>query len=125
LQELPEAKTNYYFAHIDGVDHLTLVALDPDDPDEIVALVRYDREAGSERAEYSALVEDLWQGHGGEQGKRPDQPRGALELHLAPSAETLRKRGAVPFRIEEMHEFCLQRCARLSLTVGGGWRRRL
>lgn len=26
--------------------------------------MRYDREPGSERAEYSALVEDRWQGHG-------------------------------------------------------------
>lgn len=42
LEELPEAKANY-FAHVDGVDHLAFVALDPDDPDEIIALVRYDR----------------------------------------------------------------------------------
>ncbi len=63
LQELPEAKANY-FAHVDGVDHLAFVALDPDDPDEIIALVRYDREPGSERAEYAALVEDRWQRHG-------------------------------------------------------------
>ena len=63
LKELPEAKANY-FAHVDGVDHLAFVALDPDDPDEIIALVRYDRGPGSERAEYAALVEDHWQGHG-------------------------------------------------------------
>ncbi len=63
LKELPEAKANY-FAHVDGVDHLAFVALDPDDPDEIIALVRYDREPDSERAEYAALVEDRWQGHG-------------------------------------------------------------
>jgi GNAT superfamily N-acetyltransferase len=63
LQELPEAKANY-FANVDGVDHLAFVALDPDDPDEIIALVRYDREPGSERAEYAALVEDRWQRHG-------------------------------------------------------------
>ena len=63
LEELPEAKANY-FAHVDGVDHLAFVALDPDDPDEIIALVRYDRGPGSERAEYAALVEDRWQGHG-------------------------------------------------------------
>lgn len=42
LEELPEAKANY-FAHVDGVDHLAFVALDPDDPGEIIALVRYDR----------------------------------------------------------------------------------
>jgi len=63
LKELPEAKANY-FAHVDGVDHLAFVALDPDDPGEIIALVRYDRGPGSERAEYAALVEDHWQGHG-------------------------------------------------------------
>ena len=63
LEELPEAKANY-FAHVDGVDHLAFVALDPDNPDEIIALVRYDRGPGSDRAEYSALVEDHWQGHG-------------------------------------------------------------
>ena len=54
LQELPEAKANY-FAHVDGVYHVAFVALDPDNPDEIIALVRYDRGPGSERAEYSAL----------------------------------------------------------------------
>lgn len=63
LQELPEAKANY-FAHVDGVDHLAFVALDPDDPKEIIALVRYDRGPGSERAEYAGLVEDRWQGRG-------------------------------------------------------------
>ena len=63
LEELPEEKAQY-FAHVDGVDHFALIALDPDDPDEIIALVRYDREQGEERAEYAALVEDRWQGHG-------------------------------------------------------------
>ena len=63
LEELPEEKARF-FAHVDGVDHLAFVALDPDDPDEIIALVRYDREPGSERAEYAALVEDRWQDHG-------------------------------------------------------------
>lgn len=63
LKELPEAKASY-FARVDGVDHLAFVALDPGDPDEIIAVVRYDRASGSERAEYAALVEDRWQGHG-------------------------------------------------------------
>jgi GNAT superfamily N-acetyltransferase len=63
LEELPEEKAQY-FAHVDGVDHFALVALDPNDPDEIIALVRFDREQGEERAEYAALVEDRWQGHG-------------------------------------------------------------
>jgi GNAT superfamily N-acetyltransferase len=63
LQELPKKKAQF-FAHVDGVDHLAFVALDPEDQDEIIALVRYDREPGSEKAEYAALVEDRWQDHG-------------------------------------------------------------
>src|SRR5215207_9815012 len=46
------------------VIHLGLVALDPEDPNEIIAVVRYAREPGDERAEYAAIVEDRWQGHG-------------------------------------------------------------
>jgi GNAT superfamily N-acetyltransferase len=53
-----------YFASTDGVDHLGLVALDPEDPNEIIAVVRYARKPGDERAEYAALVEDGWQGQG-------------------------------------------------------------
>jgi RimJ/RimL family protein N-acetyltransferase len=63
MQELSDKKARY-FASTDGVDHLGLVALDPEDPDEIVAVVRYAREPGEERAEYAALVEDRWQGRG-------------------------------------------------------------
>lgn len=59
MRELSEKKARY-FAHVDGVDHFTLVALDSDEPDEIIATVRYDREPGSERAEYAAIVEDRW-----------------------------------------------------------------
>ena len=53
-----------YFASTDGVDHFGLVALDPEDPQEIIAVVRYARKPGDERAEYAALVEDSWQGQG-------------------------------------------------------------
>src|SRR3954449_11856339 len=63
LDEFPEEKARY-FASVDGVDHFGLVALDPDDRDEIIAIVRYDREPGEERAEYAAIVEDGWQDHG-------------------------------------------------------------
>ncbi len=63
LQELPEEKA-HYFAHVDGVDHFAFVALDPNEEEEIIAVVRYDREPGSEKAEYAALVEDRWQDHG-------------------------------------------------------------
>jgi GNAT superfamily N-acetyltransferase len=54
LEEFPEEKAQY-FAYVDGVDHFALAALDPDDPNEIVAVVRYDRDD---------LVEDRWQDHG-------------------------------------------------------------
>ena len=63
LNEFPEQKA-HYFANVDGTDHLALVALDPEDPDEIIAVVRYDREPDSESAEYAALVEDRWQDQG-------------------------------------------------------------
>ena len=53
-----------YFAEVDGKDQYALVALDPQDDGEIVAVVRYTREAGTDRAEYAALVEDVWQGQG-------------------------------------------------------------
>ena len=60
MDELSEEKARY-FAEVDGVDHFALVALDPDDPEEITAVVRYDREPNTNRAEYAALVEDRWQ----------------------------------------------------------------
>ncbi|HZG63372.1 MAG TPA: GNAT family N-acetyltransferase [Rubrobacteraceae bacterium] len=63
LEELPEEKARY-FSQVDGADHLALVALDPNEPDEIIAVVRYDREPGSEKAEYAALIEDRWQKSG-------------------------------------------------------------
>lgn len=63
LDEFPEQKA-HYFANVDGTDHFALVALDPEDPDEIIAVVAYDREPDSERAEYAALVEDRWQDQG-------------------------------------------------------------
>lgn len=53
------------FAEVDGVERYALVALDPKDENEIVAVVRYDRsgDAGGS-AEYAALVEDRMQGLG-------------------------------------------------------------
>src|SRR5215208_1978509 len=51
-------------AEVDGADRFALVALDPEDEDEIVAVVRYEREAGTDGAEYAALVEDRFQGRG-------------------------------------------------------------
>jgi GNAT superfamily N-acetyltransferase len=63
LEKLSDQQAQY-FASTDGVDHLGLVALDPQDSNEIIAVARYARQPGDERAEYAALVEDRWQGHG-------------------------------------------------------------
>src|SRR5919202_3352091 len=63
MKELSDEKARY-FASTDGADHFGLVALDSQDPNEIIAVVRYARKPGDERAEYAALVEDRWQGQG-------------------------------------------------------------
>ena len=60
LNEFSEEKAQY-FAQVDGVDHFALVALDPDHQEEIISIVRYDREPGEEKAEYAAIVQDDWQ----------------------------------------------------------------
>lgn len=53
-----------YFTDLDGTDRFALVALDPAEPETIIAVIRYDREAGADRAEYAAVVTDRWQGRG-------------------------------------------------------------
>ncbi len=53
-----------YFTDVDGVNRFALVALDPHDPNEIIGVARFDREPGSERAEYAAIVADAYQRHG-------------------------------------------------------------
>ena len=63
MKELSEGQARH-FAEVDGVDRFALVALDPEDEEEIIAVVRYDREGDSDTAEYAALVEDHWQGRG-------------------------------------------------------------
>ena len=63
LSKFTEEKARY-FAQVDGMDHFAFVALDPADQEEIIAIVRYDREPGEEHAEYAALVEDSWQAQG-------------------------------------------------------------
>lgn len=63
LNELSDKKARH-FAEVDGTDRYALVALDPEDEEEIVAVVRYDREADTSTAEYAALVEDRMQGRG-------------------------------------------------------------
>jgi RimJ/RimL family protein N-acetyltransferase len=53
-----------YFANVDGINRFALVAVDPEQPQEIIGVVSFDREGKSERAEYAAEVEDRWQGRG-------------------------------------------------------------
>jgi RimJ/RimL family protein N-acetyltransferase len=53
-----------YFTELDGRDRFALVALDPLDPAAIIGVVRFDREPGTDSAEYAAIVVDAWQGHG-------------------------------------------------------------
>lgn len=52
------------FAEVDGRDRFALVALDPENPEDIVGVVRYEREPGTDAAEYAALIEDRFQGRG-------------------------------------------------------------
>lgn len=63
LKELSEEMAER-FADVDGEDRYALVALDPEDPDEIVGVVRYERERGTDGAEYAALIEDRFQHRG-------------------------------------------------------------
>lgn len=63
MPELSAARARY-FTHLDTPDRFALVALDPAQPDEIIAVVRFDREPGTDRAEYAAVVADRWQGRG-------------------------------------------------------------
>ena len=63
MKKLPDWMARH-LACVDGVDRFALVALDPDDQDEIIAVVRFDGEVGTDKAEYAALVEDRWQGRG-------------------------------------------------------------
>lgn len=53
-----------YFTHLDGKDRVALIALDPVDPETIIGVVRFDRDAGTDEAEYAAVVTDRWQGRG-------------------------------------------------------------
>ena len=53
-----------YFTNLDLRERFAIVALDPADQSEIVAVVRFEGEPGAGRAEYAALVTDAWQGKG-------------------------------------------------------------
>ena len=52
------------FTELDGMNRVALVALDPDQPSEIIAVVRFDRLEGTSSAEFAVIVGDAWQGHG-------------------------------------------------------------
>jgi L-amino acid N-acyltransferase YncA len=64
MKELPENLARR-FAEVDGRRRYALVAIDPASEDEIVAVVRYELEEGSDgAAEYAVLVEDRLQRKG-------------------------------------------------------------
>lgn len=63
MKELSEEQARR-FAEVDGRDRYALVALDPEQPEEIVGVVRYEREGGTTSAEYAALIEDRFQSRG-------------------------------------------------------------
>jgi RimJ/RimL family protein N-acetyltransferase len=63
LKELSDEMA-WRFADVDGRDRFALVALDPENSEEIVGVVRYAREGDGDGAEYAALVEDRFQGRG-------------------------------------------------------------
>lgn len=54
-----------HFADLDGELRYALVALDPQNEDEIIGIARFNRDDSSEdTAEYAVVVEDTWQGKG-------------------------------------------------------------
>ena len=61
--ELSDRKAGY-FTNVDGKDRFALVALEPGREGEIIAVVSFDREGETDRAEYAAAVADAWQGKG-------------------------------------------------------------
>jgi GNAT superfamily N-acetyltransferase len=63
MKQLSDGKAGY-FIHLEEREGFALVAFDPGQPTEIIAVVLYVRENGSDRVEYAALVEDRWQGRG-------------------------------------------------------------
>ncbi|HET7269735.1 MAG TPA: hypothetical protein VFI90_01495 [Rubrobacter sp.] len=54
----PSERKAGYFTNVDGTNRFALVALDPEHSEEIIAVVSFDREGDTDRAEYAAAVED-------------------------------------------------------------------
>lgn len=63
LPRLSDAMARH-FAEVDYRDRLAPVALDPADPEAIIAVARFDRSPGADAAETAVLVEDRFQGRG-------------------------------------------------------------
>jgi RimJ/RimL family protein N-acetyltransferase len=63
VPELSDERARY-FTQLDNLHRLAVVAFDPDDESEIIAVARLDREPGTDSGEYAAIVEDRWQGRG-------------------------------------------------------------
>lgn len=63
MRDLTNARA-HYFTHVDGQNRVALVALEPADPETIIGVVRFDRDADRDEAEYAAVVTDRWQGRG-------------------------------------------------------------
>jgi RimJ/RimL family protein N-acetyltransferase len=61
--ELSEAQADH-FTRVDGSDRFALVALDPAQPAELIAVASYDRDPHRDHAEFVVVVEDRWQGRG-------------------------------------------------------------
>ncbi|MBA2441663.1 MAG: GNAT family N-acetyltransferase [Rubrobacter sp.] len=63
MKELSEPKSRHV-ADVNDREGYALVALDPREPEQIVAVAGYEREGETEKAEYAVLVEDRFQGRG-------------------------------------------------------------
>ena len=59
------------------MNRIALVALDPDQPTEIIAVVRFDRLEETSSAKYAVIVGDAWQGLGLGTKLTQLRPRGA------------------------------------------------
>ena len=51
-------------AEVDYVNRFAVVALAPEDADEIIGVARFEREAGADEAEVAIIVADAYQGQG-------------------------------------------------------------
>ncbi len=116
-----------HFTELDGVNRFALVALEPTAPEEIIGVARFDREPGTDRAEYAAIVATAWQERG-------------LDLHLTQRLiEAAKRRGvAVLFTfilpqdlrmLSLLHELGLpttmhmdEGVERIDIALGGGER---